>query len=49
MIISNRELRIKIEELEDKYDAKFSTIFKVITKLIADPERENKRKIGFNV
>ncbi|KKQ53046.1 MAG: KilA-N, DNA-binding domain protein [Parcubacteria group bacterium GW2011_GWD2_38_11] len=49
MIISNKELRIKIEELEGKYDAKFSTIFKVITKLITDPERENKRKIGFNV
>ncbi|HEX8974097.1 MAG TPA: ORF6N domain-containing protein [Patescibacteria group bacterium] len=48
MIISNKELRRKIEELESNYDAKFATIFKVITKLITDPERENKRKIGFD-
>ncbi|KKQ60240.1 MAG: hypothetical protein US82_C0043G0007 [Parcubacteria group bacterium GW2011_GWC1_38_22] len=49
MIISNKELRRKIEEMEGKYDAKFATIFKVITRLITDPERANEKKIGFEI
>lgn len=48
MIINNKELRRKLEEMESKYDAKFATVFKVIARLISDPERENKRKIGFD-
>lgn len=47
MIISNKELRRKIEEMESSYDAKFATVFKVISRLIAEPENRIKRKIGF--
>jgi hypothetical protein len=49
LIISNKELRIKLEELEKKTDKRFEAVFKVITKLIADPETKNKKKIGFRV
>lgn len=48
MVVSNKELRRKIEEMERKYDGKFMVVFKAITKLIGEPERENKRKIGFS-
>lgn len=47
MIISNKELRRKIEEMESSYDAKFATVFRVIAKLISEPESKIKRKIGF--
>ncbi|HAS00037.1 MAG: KilA-N, DNA-binding domain protein [Candidatus Moranbacteria bacterium GW2011_GWC2_37_73] len=49
MIISNKELRRKMEEMENKYDEKFVVVFKVIAKLIGKPEKENDRKIGFDV
>lgn len=49
MVISNKELRRKIEEMESKYDGKFIVVFKAIAKLIGEPEKENKRKIGFEV
>ena len=49
MIISNKELRKKIEEMESKYDGKFEVVFRPITKLIGTPEKTNKKKIGFEV
>lgn len=49
MIISNKELRMKIEKMENKYDGKFMTVFKIITKLIGEPAKENKKKIGFEI
>lgn len=49
IIISNKELRRKIEEMESKYDGKFEVVFRVISKLISQPEKENKKKIGFEV
>lgn len=47
MLISNKELRRKIEEMENKYDGKFEVVFRAIAKLIGAPEKTNKRKIGF--
>ena len=47
MVISNKELRRKIEEMESRYDGKFVVVFKAIAKLIGEPGKENKRKIGF--
>jgi len=48
MIISNKELRIKLEELESKTDKKFAVVFKAIAKLIGSPQEiRNKKKIGF--
>jgi len=49
MIISNKELRIKMEEMENKYDDKFVVVFKVIAKLIGKPEKTSDRKIGFDI
>ena len=49
MIISNKELRRKIEEMESKYDGKFEVVFRAIAKLIGEPEKTNKKKIGFEV
>ncbi len=46
MIISNKELRLKIEEMEKKYDKKFAVVFQAIAKLITEP-KEKVMKIGF--
>lgn len=48
LIASNRELRIKIEKLESKYDQQFKIVFEAIKKLL-EPPKELPRKIGFNV
>jgi len=50
MIISNKELRIKLEELEKKTDKKFSVVFKAIANLIGNPQKDTaSRKIGFKI
>jgi ORF6N domain len=46
MLVSNKELREKIEKLEMKYDQKFIKIFQVIKELLA-VEIRPKNKIGF--
>jgi len=46
MLASNKELRVKIEKLENKYDNRFKIIFKVIKQLLAAEERP-KTSIGF--
>ncbi|KKP67512.1 MAG: hypothetical protein UR66_C0009G0093 [Candidatus Moranbacteria bacterium GW2011_GWE1_35_17] len=50
MIISNKELRLKIEAMERKYDNKFQSVFDAIKRILITqvkekPERKN--KIGF--
>ena len=48
MIITNKELRKKLEELEGKTDKKFAVVFKAIANLIGKPgEIKNKKNIGF--
>jgi len=49
MIISNKELRLKVEEMEKKYDGKFAVVFRAIAKLIGEPEKISKKKIGFKI
>ena len=49
-ILSNKDLKEKIIELEKKYDQQFKIVFDVIKKLL-EPEikfKNNKRKIGFD-
>ena len=46
MLISNKELREKIEKLEGKYDQKFKKVFHAIRQLLAVEEKP-KNKIGF--
>lgn len=47
MLVSNQELREKIESLESKYDQQFTVVFKAIKQLISPPQDSTKRKIGF--
>jgi hypothetical protein len=49
LIISNKELRLKLEELEKKSDQRFAVVFKAIANLIGKPEKTNKKKIGFRI
>lgn len=50
MIATNRELRIKIEQMEKKYNKYFRAIFETIKSLSADKKEQDKivpNKIGF--
>lgn len=48
MIAGNRELRIKIEQLEKNYDKKFKVVFDTLRQLLDDGKDESVKKIGFN-
>lgn len=47
MIATNRELRIKIEELEKKYDKSFKIVFDTLKKLFEEKENNLSKQIGF--
>ncbi len=52
MIISHKDLRLKIKELEEKYkdhDHQIKTIFEAIRQLLKPPPEKPKKKIGFLV
>ncbi|NTV40845.1 MAG: ORF6N domain-containing protein [Candidatus Moranbacteria bacterium] len=53
MIISNKELRLKIEEMERKYDKRFKAVFDTLRNLLESnmQEKEVKKKlpIGFKI
>lgn len=46
MLVSNETLNQRLDELEEKYDAKFKVIFRAIRQLMTAPER-GRREIGF--
>ena len=46
MVASNKELSIKLNELENKYDAQFRIVFDAIRELMTPPEPKH-RRIGF--
>ena len=48
IILSNQDLKRKIEEMEKKYDKQFSIVFEAIKQLLVQPKEENKKKIGFH-
>ena len=48
MLISHKDLKHKIEEMEKKYDSQFKIVFNAIKELMAPPEKPE-RKIGFKV
>jgi phage regulator Rha-like protein len=48
MLISHKDLKQKIEEMEKKYDAQFKIVFNAIKELMSAPEKPL-RKIGFKV
>ena len=53
MIISNKKLRIKIEEMERKYDKRFKVIFDTLRSFLENNKKEEKEdkkeSIGFKV
>ena len=46
LMMTHKDLRIKIEELEKKYDTQFKIVFDALKKLI-DPPRKKKYPLGF--
>ncbi len=47
MALSYKELRLKIEDMERKYDQQFKVVFDAIKQLLTSPEK-TKRQIGFH-
>ena len=47
MIATNRELRIKIEKLEKKYDKSFKIVFDTLKKLFEEKANNPPKQIGF--
>ena len=47
LMASHKELRQKIEEMENKYDYQFKVVFKAIKKLLEPPPQKFKKPIGF--
>ncbi len=48
MIASHKDLARKLDELEEKYDGQFHSVFEAIRQLMATEEKP-RRKIGFEV
>jgi len=46
MFATHKELRLKIEEMEKKYDSQFKIVFDAIRQLMEPPQKQRKR-IGF--
>ena len=47
MLESHKDLRVKIEELEKKYDSQFKIVFQAIRELFEPPVPKPKGPIGF--
>jgi hypothetical protein len=48
MLLTNRDLRRKIEEMEKKYDKQFAIVFQAIKQLLEPPPSKPKPAIGFH-
>ncbi len=49
MLLTNADLRRKIEEMERKYDKQFAIVFQAIKQLLEPPPVKEKRITGFSV
>jgi len=49
MVLTNIDLKRKIEEIESKYDKQFAIVFKAIKQLLEPPPLKEKKIIGFKV
>jgi phage regulator Rha-like protein len=47
MIATHKDLRLKIEEMEKKYDRKFKVVFDAIACLLKEDKASQKKQIGF--
>lgn len=48
LMLVHKDLRLKIEEMEQKYDQQFKLIFDAIRELLEPPSKGSKRPIGFH-
>ena len=48
ILVSNKDLARRLDELEKKYDGQFQVVFEAIRQLMIPPETP-KRKIGFHL
>lgn len=48
MLLTNKDLRRKIEDMEKKYDKQFAMVFQAIKQLLEPPLVKEKRIIGFH-
>ena len=48
LMLAHKDLSMKIEELEKKYDSKFKIVFNALRRLIDPPQRQ-KAPIGFTI
>jgi len=49
MLLTNADLRRKIEEMERKYDKQFAIVFRAMKQLLEPPPAKEKKIIGFRV
>jgi hypothetical protein len=49
MLLTNRDLKRKIEEMEKKYNKQFAIVFQAIKQLLEPPPEKEKKIIGFRV
>ncbi len=49
LIGSNKELSLKIEQLEKRYDEQFKIVFDAIRELMSSEEKTKKQPIGFRI
>jgi hypothetical protein len=49
MLLTNTNLRRKIEDMEKKYDKQFAIVFQAIKQLLDPPPKKEKKIIGFGV
>ena len=47
LMVEHKDLRLKIEQMERKYDYQFKAVFEAIKQLIAPPQKQ-KKPIGFH-
>ena len=47
LMLVHKDLRIKIEEMEKKYDSQFRIVFNAIRRLLDPPIKKNKAPLGF--
>ncbi len=47
MLATNRELALKIEQVEKKYDARFKVVFEAIRQLMKKPEEKSRKPVGY--
>jgi hypothetical protein len=49
ILASHADLARRLDELEEKYDARFRTVFDAIRQLMTPPDTGKRRRIGFRV